>query len=297
MKNNIEKNKFHWMYGIEEYLKFVNHPQYHAYLKIVDAIVHGERWAIRDLILDQVKHGQTQTAEQYVNTIMISMLHQDLPNLTHSHILQYVQLYINDDFIDTVYNWSTRLSKQTNINDHFSRGQVNSKLWMIEKLDEIIHDRNIGTVVMYGGWYATVADLLFKYFKIKTFYNLDLDKDAVAVAKDFNYKNNTKFESVLCDVNNLEFYNNTCTLPNSKQVTPTAIINTSCEHMKDDWFYNLPDGQFVVLQTNNYFENEQHTNCVSNIEHALDKYKFSDVLYSGCLDTHLYERYMIIGFK
>jgi hypothetical protein len=67
--------------------------------------------------------------------------------------------------------------------------------------------------------------------------------------------------------------------------------------MNDDWFYNLPDGQFVVLQTNNYFENEQHTNCVSSVDEALAKYKFSEVYFSGELDTQLYNRFMIIGKK
>ena len=76
---------------------------------------------------------------------------------------------------------------------------------------------------------------------------------------------------------------------------PDLIVNTSCEHMDEKWFYDIPDGRTVVLQTNDYFSNEQHANCVHDIKEALEKYKFSEVWYSGMLDTGLYNRFMIIG--
>ena len=67
--------------------------------------------------------------------------------------------------------------------------------------------------------------------------------------------------------------------------------------MNEDWFHNLPNGTLVCLQTNNYFDNEQHVNCVENLNKAIEKYPMSEVLYSGEIDTHLYQRYMIIGEK
>ena len=65
--------------------------------------------------------------------------------------------------------------------------------------------------------------------------------------------------------------------------------------MTDDWFYNLPSDMMVCLQTNDYFSNEQHINCVESVDDALEKYQFSRVYYSGELDTQLYKRFMIIG--
>lgn len=75
------------------------------------------------------------------------------------------------------------------------------------------------------------------------------------------------------------------------------VINTSCEHMDNTWFDNLPDGTFVVLQTNDYFENEQHSNCCKDLEEAKSKYPMQNIFYEGELDTHLYNRFMLIGIK
>ena len=100
-----------------------------------------------------------------------------------------------------------------------------------------------------------------------------------------------------CDVNQLVYNERSVRLPNGVNVEPTVVINTSCEHMTDEWFYNLPDGQFVVLQTNNYFSNEQHINCVHSVVEALEKYQFSEVFYYGEIDNMIYDRYMIIGIK
>ena len=62
-------------------------------------------------------------------------------------------------------------------------------------------------------------------------------------------------------------------------------------------YNNLPEGSIVALQTNNYFSNEQHINCVGGIEEAIAKYPMSEVYYSGELDTQLYTRFMVIGKK
>ena len=75
------------------------------------------------------------------------------------------------------------------------------------------------------------------------------------------------------------------------------VINTSCEHMDNSWFHNLPNGTLVVLQTNDYFSNEQHVNCCHGVEDAKSKYPMTEVLYEGELDTYLYKRFMLIGIK
>jgi hypothetical protein len=75
------------------------------------------------------------------------------------------------------------------------------------------------------------------------------------------------------------------------------VINTSCEHMNNEWFENIPTGKLVILQTNDYFDNPQHSNCCKDLEDAKAKYPMQDILYIGELDTQLYNRFMIIGIK
>lgn len=75
------------------------------------------------------------------------------------------------------------------------------------------------------------------------------------------------------------------------------VINTSCEHMDNSWFENLPDGTFVVLHQNDYFDNPQHSNCCKDLEEVKSKYPMQNIFYEGELDTHLYNRFMLIGIK
>ncbi len=75
------------------------------------------------------------------------------------------------------------------------------------------------------------------------------------------------------------------------------VINTSCEHMDNTWFEELPEGTFVVLHQNDYFENEQHSNCMKDLEDTKANYPMSEIYYEGTLDTHLYNRFMLIGRK
>jgi hypothetical protein len=53
----------------------------------------------------------------------------------------------------------------------------------------------------------------------------------------------------------------------------------------------------VALQTNDYFDNEQHTNCCTDLATAKSKYPMSSIMYSGELETFLYNRFMLIGIK
>lgn len=75
------------------------------------------------------------------------------------------------------------------------------------------------------------------------------------------------------------------------------IVNTSCEHMDNQWFEDLPDGQLVVLHQNDYFDNEQHINCCRDLNEVKQKYPMSEIYYEGELDTYLYNRFMLIGRK
>jgi hypothetical protein len=82
-----------------------------------------------------------------------------------------------------------------------------------------------------------------------------------------------------------------------KDTQMNTVINTSCEHMDNTWFDNLPMGTFVVLHQNDYFENEQHSNCCKDLEEVKSKYPMSEIYYEGELDTNLYNRFMLIGIK
>ena len=75
------------------------------------------------------------------------------------------------------------------------------------------------------------------------------------------------------------------------------VINTSAEHMNDDWYEKLKPGTLVVIQTNDFHDIEEHINTVSNVMELKKKYKMSEELFVGIKDLRIYNRFMIIGIK
>jgi hypothetical protein len=80
-------------------------------------------------------------------------------------------------------------------------------------------------------------------------------------------------------------------------VVPDTIINTSCEHMSNDWFNTINKKQLVILQTNDNGNFDGHINTCQSQEEMHERYPMSKILFSGGLKTPIYTRYMMIGYK
>jgi hypothetical protein len=80
---------------------------------------------------------------------------------------------------------------------------------------------------------------------------------------------------------------------------PNTVINTSCEHILDfsTWYNKIPKGKLLVLQSNNFFEVEEHVNCAVDVEDFDKMCTMSDTLYIGELELPKYKRFMKIGIK
>ena len=300
-------SKYHWVNGIDEYLKRTKHPLYKKFSAIRNAVFFMNAYRQKELILDEIGRGDSPYSEEFINIILHGNI-QWTEWLTHKKLVNYMAHCIDIDLFKILNDWHDRFGGDViNINDQFSRGQIQSKLWMMDELDKIVEDGKMGNVLMYGGWFNTFAYFLFERFKIKQIFSLDIDPDVWEVADCFNakkcYDEAWTFKAATADCNRLQYKNGKTTFevprpnmnPTAVEFKPNLVINTSCDHMKDDWFYNLPKGMPVCLQTNDYFENTQHMNCVHNLDEARAKYQFSEELYGGELKTYLYKRYTLIG--
>ena len=296
----------HWMHGLDEYLNYIDHPELETYKKIYNAILHGNIWHIKDLVASEIHRGHTDLTDEFLNILLSH--YTGYQHINHRKVLQYVSHSIDSDYLRKISSWSIKWQHRANLNDHFSRGQMKSKCWMVEQLEEIYQDAYLGTVAHYGGWYATVAQNIFEKFRVKNYYNLEVDPECIEIADDFNYEHTVgwKFKSTVQNVSDIVWKDDNSfdikikNLSNKLVTTPVQpdlIINTSCEHMNEDWFNNIPSGRVVCLQTNDYFDNSQHVNCCRDLADAVAKYPMSEVYYSGEIDTHLYKRFMIIGEK
>ena len=188
-------------------------------------------------------------------------------------------------------------------NHAFSKVQLSSKSWLLEKLHKINwrHQPNSDVVVILGSWIGAMVEPLHKTFDIGRIYGIDLDATAIEKSEKLNQKfvqDKWKYKGVVHDVDLIECDNMQFEtggeLINCK---PNWIINTSCEHMSTLWYDTVDSDQLIIMQTNNSEEFDGHINPCYTLNEMQEKYPLKETLFVGALETPAYTRYMQIGYK
>lgn len=218
---------------------------------------------------------------------------------------------ILDRYVDThfVAAFKNFFVNNTEIDDDcFSRGQIQSKLWLVKELEKC--NVELGTVFLCAGWYATLATMLFESnIKVNKIRSFDIDPSCVDIAEVFNapwYKNEWQFKALTQDIMDIDYNEHTWQYWSNKNNrlsypitdTPDTVINTSCEHIIDfdSWYKKIPEGKLVILQSNDFIDVDEHVNCVKDSIHFEKMAPLSKVLFTGELPLEKYTRYMRIGY-
>jgi len=179
--------------------------------------------------------------------------------------------------------------------ESFWKGQVNSKVWLAENLIGFsIHYGFVPVrplnIVIYGGWNGVLASILFNSnIAVNSITSVDIDPVCEDIANTVNKRQEMqgKFSAVTADM---------CEYTTNADV----VINTSCEHITQEqyeqWLSNQPDDALFVIQSNNYFELEEHIRCATDLDNFMRMSKIKPY-WRGEFETPKYTRYMIIGKK
>lgn len=173
--------------------------------------------------------------------------------------------------------------------ESFWKGQINSKIWLIENLKNHIVSRN-NKIVIHGGWNGVLSSLLFNSdIDIANIISVDIDSKCQETA--FTINKRQEIEGRFVAITEDMCYH---------KYEADIVINTSCEHVTDQqlklWFNNISQGTLVVMQSNNYFDLDEHINCVNTAEDLAEKVSLSFYrIYS--LELPKYTRFMVIGIK
>lgn len=215
-----------------------------------------------------------------------------------------------DKIFRSINTYRKTHSDYSPIHDAMSRSQIRSKIWLIDELLKI--NSNYDNVVVMAGWFGqikTIYDRRLTYSKMRI---VELDHGACETSDYiFNLSNleNYKVKSVNADINNLTLHKNgyEWNVENFKENSkftekflPNLIINTSAEHMTEEWFHQirfkeLESNPVVAIQSNNMFDGEGHINCVHSVEHMKKKFPMKEILFEGELQLKGYKRVMLIG--
>ena len=166
------------------------------------------------------------------------------------------------------------------INDN----QEQSKNWLVEKSIEYFTFFDKPKICIAAGLYGSLADILKAHID-KGVLSFDKDSQCKAIGQKL-YKDVT-FATAEIEYFNFRSYD--------------IVICTSCEHLKqkvvDDMLEKIKKGALAILQSNNYFEVEDHINCHNSVEEFKKTLKLEKILYKGTLKLENCDRYMVVGIR
>jgi len=184
--------------------------------------------------------------------------------------------------------------------DAFSSGQISSKLWLCEQLENAIQQMNLKNPVLWilGGWYGLSAFLLLSRAKIGVQHvrSFDIDPRCESTADMINENwvwKNWQFKAFTAD----------CRILNYQEYgpPPQVVINTSTEHMGDTrWWDLIPPGTLVALQSCD-MDHADHCFLTENLESFAKLFPLAKILFQGekefVYPEWKFRRFMRIGLK
>jgi hypothetical protein len=173
-----------------------------------------------------------------------------------------------------------------------NRNQAASKRWLVDTLAASA-GATFAHVAVLGGWYGVLAATLLHdpRFAIGRVESVDIDPSCAPVARSLNatHVKDGRFAARTADMLALDY----------AALGADLVVNTSSEHLADfaRWYARIPDGQLLVLQSNDYFACAEHVNCVSDLAAFAAQAPMRERLYEGARRMRRYTRFMLIGRK
>jgi hypothetical protein len=196
--------------------------------------------------------------------------------------------------LEDVLFWMDAIRNSSNRSrtlESFWKGQLRSKAWLAETL-YICNCIDNPRIIIYGGWNGVLASILFNS-KINPSHitSVDIDPTCRDIASTVNKRQEIegRFEAVTSDMTEHKYTGKF-----------DIVINTSVEHITPTeysrWLDRVPQEALVVLQSNDYFNLDEHVNCSSSLNQFKQESGIS-CCFCGTFKTEKYDRYMLIGKK
>jgi hypothetical protein len=311
METNV--NSLSWLHGLEEYFRFKQQHQIADHCSRFLKVLYSENkgFSLKNVFMESLP---MSPSEDDIRNLISFYAHtaNDESNLKLKEISFALKKLFKDK---SLFNSINKCYHDYNIDlsDVFSRGQVQSKIWLIKQLRKISSDYD--NILVIGSWYGQIIkyfddiidDVTYKKVRL-----MDIDETACQISDFvFNQDKLTDFrvKSVCSDINSVIVHKNGYELDikNYKSSTtfkekflPDLIINTSSEHMTTEWFNtirykNLESSPIVAIQNNNLFDIPEHINCVHSIDHMKKVFPMKEIIFEGELQLQGYKRVMLIG--
>ena len=212
-------------------------------------------------------------------------------------ILEGLAVHADSAFYRDILATITR-HQEPGVGVALNKNQMASKRWLADSLFATVGPR-LGSVLILGGWVGALGAVLLhdRRFSIDRVVSIDIDPGCAPVAESLNatHARIGKFEARTADMLELDYGKDASAGSRDHDV----VINTSCEHISgfDRWYARIPQGQRLVLQSNDYVAVAEHVNCVADLATFRAQAPMRDVRFAGERRMRRYVRFMLIGTK
>lgn len=273
----------HWLHGLEDYFEFINDNESKQFVRFLLKLLYADK--------PTIVVNEESSMEEFIYTL---------------------RKFSNSPMMDVLYKYYREGHEPLALQDAFSRGQVQSKIWLATELSKVKTDFDM--VYVLAGWFGQLTHYLdsasINYKKARI---IDVDPTACVISdRVFNAHklDNYQVKSVEWDLTDDSWLSRTGCMyalknynsgsDSIEKTIPDLVINTSSEHFKEDWFHKfiyrpLPSNPLFVIQSNNLFNATGHINCVHSIDEMKIKFPMKEVLFEGELQLKGYKRFMLIG--
>lgn len=283
-------NDITWLFGIEKYFHFINDVEKKKFIRnIINLCYSGQDskpWSLKLLMVDDYEKYPEKSRENRLTFYTTVCAKNTVSTVDIMNTMR--SIWPKDDLIEKL-NAMLELGYENILSVIFGKSQVQSKIWLAEVLYK--YDLNFNHILLIGGW-LTHHSLYLKDINYNKLFSIDPDKKHNELIKIINP------EALVLnkDVNKCIDADGDIMFDN-KILEPSLVINTSAEHMTDEWFHRIKPGTRVLIQSNSSPVEDDHINYAEDIAEFLQKYKMSNIFYRGETRLTKYTRFMIYGEK
>ena len=316
------KDTLSWLHGLEDFLKFTERHDAVEYIHNYLNLNYSDDplFVVKKLILSAKERTNDEDFPKVVSFVLkaFKAISTDCDEtIDVDEWAKVAKIMFPDEkiFFQLHRYFRHESSSVDTISDAFSRGQVQSKIWLVNELEKVrtqLSNPVYKHVLLMAGWYGQLKSIYDQKLTYRKMRILDMDRTACEISDSvFNLYDieDYKVKSVCADINSLKIYKTGFefdieNFSSGKIITekflPDLIINTSAEHMDEQWFNQirfkqLESNPIVAIQSNNLFDVPEHINCVHSVDHMKKKFPMSEILYEGELQLKGYKRFMLIG--
>lgn len=185
-------------------------------------------------------------------------------------------------YVDQFYHYTIDqdLAYKT-LRDSLSTGQMLSKNQIIDCCQK--NNLKSNRAVFVGHWHGLLPLMMHAEGIVQ--YAIGIEKSDLWSDFSNDLNRDWSFKSICKDINDYSY-----------PADIDLVINTSCEHMSEDWLKAVPKGCRVLLQSTNY-EHIEHCNRKDSLEDFKKSLNSLEIQYEDTLDCKVYLRFTVFGIK